>query len=65
LSPTNEIVEKIVRAETSAELRDKNRIPLGDIVIAATSVITKARVDPDNPHITPLFLYLFFEFLTI
>ncbi len=37
-------------AETSAELRHKYRIPLGDSVIAATSVITKARVVTDDPH---------------
>ncbi len=37
-------------AETSAELRHKYRIPLGDSVIAATSVITKTRVVTDDPH---------------
>ncbi|MFQ5822123.1 MAG: PIN domain-containing protein [Candidatus Heimdallarchaeota archaeon] len=37
-------------AETSAELRHKYRIPLGDSLIAATSVIKKARVITDDPH---------------
>ena len=37
-------------AETSAELRHKYRIPLGDSVIAATSVIKKAQVITDDPH---------------
>lgn len=37
-------------AETSAELRHEYRIPMGDSLIAATTVVKKARVITDDPH---------------